>query len=130
MKKNEIKFRDAELNDAKFIWNIRNSKEVRAISLHQDYRPFSLFNKIYKDKLNKYKEYKIIIFKGKDIGYINKDNSDFISIALIREYRNKGIGKRALSKINGKAIILSNNTQSLKCFTKSNWNIKGFYLEK
>lgn len=113
--------RNAIIRDARFILSIRNdcknqSTNGKTITWKEHRGWFK----------NHYKEYKIL----PGIGYLRKDNFGYISIALKKEYRGKGIGTRLLKAISGKAIILNNNHASIKAFVKAGFVIKGYYLER
>ena len=116
--------RKALLNDVEFIHHLRYSPDVRKISCSKNIVSLKEFRKYF---INHYKEYKII---GNNIGFIRKDKDNFISIVLLKKYRNRGIGRKLVSNLRGRAIILLNNFRSFNCFIKANWKLKGWYLEK
>lgn len=122
-----LKFRRATANDAKFVWEIRNSLEVRLVSL--SCTMIKLPDHIVWFKKN-YKQY-LIIKKGRArIGFFRVNDEGFVSFALKKQFRGKGLGQEILKRTAGKSIILMNNPQSVTCFVKAGYRIKGFYLEK
>lgn len=117
----------ASKDDAYFVYELRNSKEGRDVSLSQEFireeDHVKWFNK-------RYLQYKIILYYEEKIGYLRTDEKGFISIMLIKKYRGMGIGTHLLERTTGKAIILFENKPSLKAFTGARWKIRGYYLEK
>lgn len=117
-----MKLRNAEPKDSNWIFKLSNS--VRQFSLNKKLITRKEHKKWYKEN---YHKIKVI---GNNIGTIRKDEHDFISISIKEQYRNKGIGTEVLMGFKGKAIILTDNENSLKAFEKAGFHIKGYYLEK
>ena len=142
-----IKLVKSNLNDSKFIFKLRNRKDVRKNSLNNKLISYSThknwFNKIHRSKNHNIYTIKI---KNKNIGYIrslknNKDKSFEVSIAIINSFRKRGIGKNALinlekkiKKSNFSAKVLKNNLNSLYLFLSSGYfvvsEINKFYIMK
>lgn len=119
-----MKLRKAEKEDCRFVYEIRNSPEVREVCITTD----NILYKEHKEYFNKHmSEFRII---GDNIGYIKYEENDFIGIYIHKNNRGKGIGKEILKNLKGKSIVLMNNPASLHAFVKSGWKIRGFYLEK
>ena len=124
----KIGLKEAKFEDYKLVLKLRNEKIMRKNSFNSKI----IFLTHHMEWFKKHwREYKIITIGNKDIGYIRIDNMGFIGIVLFPKYRNMGIGKSILKQIKkGKALIKTSNKQSISCFTKSQFKIKGFYLEK
>ena len=118
-----IKLRDATKKDSMFIWILRNSPDVRAVSLNKGLIPYDQHKRWF---AKHYKEYKII---GQNWGYVRQENKE-ISIALVESMRGQGIAPKVLQQMKGSAIVLLKNKKSLKAFIKSGFKIKGYYLER
>ena len=123
----KIKFQPAMPENCNFIWQLRNQPNVRAVSCHSAPIRLADFQKLYE---NTYTEYSIILIDGHFAGYWRTDEHNFVSIALSRKYRHKGIGEKIIGMTEGRAIILAHNFNSLGAFVKGGYKIKGFYLEK
>jgi len=121
----EIELVDANYNDYKVVWEIRNSKEVRDKFPNKKPIPLNEHKLFFKKK---YKKYKIILYNKIKAGYI-RDNG-LIEIGIEKKYRSKGIGAKVIKTLKGKTIIMLNNQKSLGCFLKAGFEIRGFYLEK
>ena len=122
--KSEFEFSRADLRDAEFIWKLRNSPEVREVSINT--APIMLSNHENWFE-NHYTEYWII---NDYEGFLRLEKDGNVSIVLNKESRGKGLGQKVLAKQSGKAIILMNNPASLHCFIKAGFKLRGFYLEK
>lgn len=122
-----INLRKGKLNDAKLVLSLRNEKIARRMSvINQNIIPLSHHLKWFSKH---WKEYKIIKYGKKDIGYLRTDASNFISICLFPEYRNRDIGSKILKTAKGYATIRMENKVSLNCFLKGGFKLIGFYLE-
>lgn len=121
-----VKLRKSKLDDIEFIFNLRNKKYVRKNCLSNDLIKWSTHVNFYQKNMD---QYNIIESKGLPIGFIRKDKSNYISIAIIKTMHNKGIAKQILKNIQGNAIIKLNNEASLNAFLGSGYKLKGFYLE-
>jgi ribosomal protein S18 acetylase RimI-like enzyme len=141
----KIKLAKSSILDSKFLFDLRNSPEIRKSSINQKKISFKdhkkWFFKFIKNKKNKIF---IIKFNLKNIGYIraSKSKKNFlISIAIKKEYTRIGIGK--ISLLNFEKIIkvkkltahvLRNNTNSLNFFFSCNYCIdsvnKNFFIMK
>lgn len=122
-----MNLRHAVFEDYMFVYNLRNSEDVRAVSLTNTVIDLDNHKVWFKDN---YLWYQIITQDDKDIGFVRKDEDNEISICLVPEFRNKGIGSEVLKQLTGKAVILLDNKSSLKCFEKAGWVIRGYYLTK
>ncbi len=124
-------------NDYYFIFNLRNSKTVRLSSLNTKEIKYTEHLRWLKGFLKKKRVILIIKTKNIKIGYIRlekKYKKIFISIALIKKYRGKGLGKKALVKaekfISNEHVysfVLRNNLQSIALFKSTNYNIYKYY---
>ena len=116
--------RQAELEDYKLIYNLRFSKEAIDNSLTKIKPTLAQHKDWFK---NHYQEYKIY----QNIAFLRQEKDGNISIVVDKKHQGKGIATKLLNTIeSGKAMILINNTSSLRCFIKGGFNIRGFYLEK
>tara|TARA_Y100000590_G_C15606320_1_gene972084 strand:- start:141 stop:761 length:621 start_codon:yes stop_codon:yes gene_type:complete len=119
-------------NDTNFLLNLRNSSEVRESSISKK----KIYIKDHINWLNKIRRRRnyyifIIIEKKKRAGYIrleNKKNEAIVSIAILKKYRNKGIGKFALRQAEiksrfkqFKAYVYRENSSSIKLFKSLNY---------
>ena len=134
----------SKLQDSEFLYNLRNSFEIRIASKNKkkisfkEHKKWFLFMNSNKDYLY------IIYYRSKKIGYIRtkKDKKDYlISIALINKFTNRGIGKKSLLKFEKKtkiktftAHVIKKNIQSLYFFFSCNYYIeretKNLYIMK
>ena len=140
-----IKLVKSKPNDSKFLYTLRNSSEIRAISINKKKISFKEHTTWFAlQRKNKKFDTYIIKNNSKKIGYIrtfesNKNN--LISIALIEKYRNNGFGSKSLSIFEKKkklknltAYVLKNNYKSLNFFFSCNYYIesekKNFFIMK
>lgn len=112
-------------DDIDFLYSLMNNKEVRKFLLNPG--QFS-----YKEHIKYWKNFKgkafIIYYKNKKVGLLREENNE-ISLHILPEYWNKGIGSKALTeychdKHNLRAKIKPGNIGSIKIFEKA-----GFKLE-
>jgi len=113
--------------DARFVYNIRYSKEVIAVSQSDNIPDFEDHFNWFKDN---FQQYRFIIIDNKRVGFLRKDSSNYLGISLKKCCRNKGIGKEVLKTSKGRAIILTSNPRSFHCFMRSGWKLEGFYVTK
>jgi len=125
--KQQIELRPATIKDFKFCYNLRNEDEVVKYCKRNRKLKREEYLGEFKEHLS---EYKIIQDKDNLIGYLRISKENEISIAIVPEERNKGIGKTLLSKLKGTAIIMMDNKSSLYAFTNAGFKLRGFYLEK
>ena len=119
-------FRLATINDADFVYNLRNSPDVRNISWNTEYIHYTDHLKFFKEH---YKEYRIIISQEQMVGFIRVNNGN-ISIVLDREHRNMGIGSMVLKYFIGRAEIKLGNPMSLYAFINAGFKITGWVVQK
>lgn len=116
--------RRAKLDDCKFVYSLRNSKEGRNVSTDKGVIKYSDHKKWW---LDHYKEYTIIDKKA----YMRVEPSGMVSIFVRKKYRREGIADKLLSKVDlGSAIILKENGKSINLFTKHGFRFTAFYMEK
>ena len=128
-----ITLRKAEPNDSTFVYGLRTN-----LSDEENYKSGCQItyqeHKHFWDKNFRY--YKIILHKGRRVGYCGLVNKDF-RIAIIPECRGKGIGKSVVKQCSdlikdNKIYVMKTNKASLKCFLGNNYKIideKGEYYE-
>ena len=127
-----MKLRDVLLRDLEFMHKLMNKPSVRAVS--HNHEPFSYEShvKYWQDKINEPEfEAKIIENNDETIGLIRHDKG-YISIAILPEYQNQGIGTAVLTlfcKKGDKAEIYPTNPNSLHTFEKAGFRIQYLILE-
>jgi len=128
-----VKFK---LLDSQFLYNLRNSFEIRIASINKKKISLKEHTKwILSLKKNRNLNIHIINYYSKKIGYIRTLKSKkniLISIALKKKYRNQGIGAKSLTifekktKLKNLAVyVLKNNLKSLYFFFSCNYYIEG-----
>jgi len=124
----DITLRNALKSDTRFIYNLRFSDDCIKVSTTSNKPTYNQHCIYFNEHID---EYKVIMVNGKmSIGYIRTNKDNEISIALIKEYRNKGIGSLVLKKINGTATIKKDNLQSINAFEKAGFKLKYYIYEK
>ena len=139
-----IKLIKADINDSNFLLKLRNSEDLRKYSKNNELISKQNHLKWLNSKLDDSKN-KIFVIKliNKKLGYIRlqKKINWEVSIGILKTYRNKKIGKKALSilekrfkKIKIFAKVHKLNTNSLNFFLSCNYYIsrknKNFYIMK
>lgn len=133
IEKMKYTLRKAKLNrhDVQLIYTIRNAPDVRQHCRFTEPIPFKDHLEFMKKRID---EYKIVETDKHMIGYLRTESKTFdnwISIGLLPDNRNKGLGKKILKDIKqGNCSISLTNPQSLHAFVKSGWKIYGFILHK
>ena len=134
----------ADISDSNFLLKLRNSQELRKYSknkkLISKQNHLKWLNSKLDDKKNKIFVIKLI---NKKLGYIRlqKQINWEVSIGILKAYRNKKIGKQALSSLEKKfkkikifAKVHKSNTNSLNFFLSCNYCIseknRNFYIMK
>lgn len=127
--KMNLKINKLSKKHSNFLFNLRNEISVRKFSRNKKVINYEDHLKWLKKK-SKDKNYKIIIFsnnKGHNVGYvrlkINKLNA-YVSIAILKKFRNKGFSKILLSlaenKIKNKNLLAEVNKKNLKSISLFN----------
>tara|TARA_B100000989_G_scaffold298137_1_gene286268 strand:- start:2287 stop:2898 length:612 start_codon:yes stop_codon:yes gene_type:complete len=139
-----IKLIKAKISDRNFLLNLRNDKDSRENSGNTELIGKQDHDKWFSDQLDK-NEHKIFIIKiyKKKLGYIRlqKKLKWEVSIAILKKYRNKKIGKKALLNLEKKfqkikifAKVNKLNTKSINFFLSCDYciikNLKNFYIMK
>ena len=139
-----IKLIKAKISDTNFLLNLRNDKDSRENSGNTELIGKQDHDKWFSDQLDK-NEHKIFIIKiyKKKLGYIRlqKKLKWEVSIAILKKYRNKKIGKKALLNLEKKfqkikifAKVNKLNTKSINFFLSCDYciikNLKNFYIMK
>ena len=139
-----IKLIKAKISDRNFLLNLRNDKDSRENSGNTELISKQDHNKWFSDQLDK-NEHKIFIVKiyKKKLGYIRlqKKLRWEVSIVILKKYRNKKIGKKALLNLEKKfqkikifAKVNKLNTKSINFFLSCDYciikNLKNFYIMK
>jgi len=120
--------RKATMDDCDFIFNLRNEPYVRNASWNTEKIDYQKHKGWFK---NNYKYYHII---GDSKGFVRiKDNE--VSIAVVKEEQNTGLGTAALNEIakihpNLKAEVKISNIQSLNFFINAGFKPVGYILKK
>ncbi len=140
----KIKLIKAKVSDANFLLKLRNSEDLRKYS--KNTKLISKQNHVnwLNNKLDDNKN-KIFIIKhiNKNLGYIRlqKKRNWEVSIGVLKKFRNKKIGKQAISSLEKKfkkieifAKVHKSNTGSKNFFLSCNYciikSIKDFYIMK
>lgn len=130
--KNQLSFREANINDIDLLFEWVNDLDVRKNSINTDYIDYES-HKIWFDKSIKNTETLIYIFfiKSVPIGQVRleRDKNYYkIDYSVENKYRGKGIGTAMIKLImeyqtikNFKAIVKSTNLGSLNIFSKLNF---------
>lgn len=135
-----LRLRKANINDSRFLWHLRNQKQVRENS-------FNTKRILYKDHLNwlnnVLKDKNVYLYVIQDtnqpIGQIRfgvKKEKAFVNISISRNFRNRGLGRKILKTASRhflknkslKAIVAyvkEENIASLICFQKAGYARKG-----
>lgn len=138
---NSIYLRQAEIKDARFLWELRNDKNIRKNFFDSSSISYNKHLNWFKHKLFSLDAY-IFIIKNKrneKIGYVRferkKNNTWKISIAVLPKFQCKGYGSRAiimgcrrLFKMVGVkkivAYILNDNVASLNAFQMAGFTFR------
>lgn len=131
--------REAKIEDAHFIFEVRNDEWSRKNSINKDLIDYNTHIRWYTNKLNDINSHIYILTDGnEDFGHIvldkqeNKDNRVKISYCIAPQYRNKGYGTRLLMLAEKKvkdemgyvllhAEVINENIISQKIFVKLNY---------
>jgi len=126
--RDSIDLRPATNEDSIFVWRLRNSPEVRAVSFSQE--PIRLMDHegYFRSRLS---EFQIILLEGSEAGYLRLVNQE-VSIALDEAVRGRGVGSAVLKRLSPgcTALILGENEASLKAFKKAGFSIQMVYYAK
>jgi len=134
--KNLIYLKRAEPKDAKFIWRLRNNKNIRKNFFNSSSISYDEHLTWFKDKLSSFDTYIFIIknIHKRRIGYVRFDrkrnNVWKASIAIIPKFQSLGYGASSLKKGCKKLIktvavkkivayIIKGNIPSFKAFIKA-----------
>lgn len=130
-----IKLVKTKSADSKFLYDLRNSSEIRFVSINRKKISLNEHSKWFSSLEKNKNSYSYVInYNSRKIGYIrtfrsNKNN--LISIALIKKYRNKKIGRKSLLIFETKtklknltAYVLKTNYKSLNFFFSCNYYIE------
>jgi len=131
-----IKLVKSKLLDSQFLYNLRNSFEIRTASINKKKISLKEHTKWFLSlEKNRNFNIHIINYNSKKIGYIRalkSKKNNLISIALKKKYRNQGIGAKSLAIFERKtklknltAYVLKNNFKSLHFFFSCNYYIEG-----
>ena len=96
----QIKLNKFKKQDINFLFKLRNKREVRKYSLNRKIISKKEHKKWFDQKLkDKKSKIFIIIIKKHKVGYIRLDKKEYwlVSISILKNFRNKTIGKKALS---------------------------------
>ena len=120
--------RKATMEDCKFIYNLRNQLYVRNASWDTEIIDYSEHENWFK---NNFKYYYII---NDNKGFIRVKDGE-VSIAILEEQQNKGLGTSALKEItnlypNLKAEVKLDNLKSLYFFINAGFKPIGLILQK
>ena len=101
----EINFRKVEANDFEFLWQVHNAALKDYVTLvwgWDEQRQRQLFRESFETE-----RAKVIIFEGKDAGFLDvaerETETVLISIRLLPEFQNKGIGTKVIRDILNKS---------------------------
>lgn len=129
----ELRLRLATMEDAQFLYNLRNDPVCFENSINKNKFSFESHCAWLKSKLDELgTSMYVIIIKNKNIGQIRIDPDLTVSIALMPEWRGRGVGalslkqaidtdklKRTDKKNNYIAYVSAKNPQSEKIFLKA-----------
>lgn len=132
MKKSELIFRKAEINDLGFIYELMKSHLGKYF---ENYTKTGWSRHLFKDKLD-INRLTIIEHEGMPIGFFDyelKDHVYFHNLHISEDYQNKGIGTYALESVEEAARknnlkelrgkVFKENTNSLNWLKKTGWII-------
>ena len=123
-----MNLRRANVDDAMFIYQLRFKDEtMRNASWTQTIPTFNDHLEYFLDHLDEY--YIISNFHCNNIGFVRNQDTE-ISIALLPEFRDIGLGTEVLSKLHGKATIKIDNISSYYAFMKAGWRPIGWIMQK
>lgn len=119
----------ATVNDAKFVFNLRNQEDIRAVSASSDLIDWQTHQSWFN---NNCQFVSIIKLVNKDIGVLVVKN-EYISIYFDKPYRGKGYGTKIINSLNQnlKAVIKPDNIPSIALFKKCGFVYDGKeYIKK
>lgn len=133
----------AAKKDTRFLWELRNDKNIRRNFFDSSPIPYSKHLNWFNDKLTSVNTYIFIIKneQGKRIGYVRfereKDNDWKVSVAIAPEFQGKGYGSLAITMgcrrlfkiVDVKKIvayILKDNLASFNVFRKAGFLLKSY----
>ena len=125
-----LKFRKAEFNDAKFVYDLRFLSDDKDSYFSVENIDFDSHIKFWE---RHYETYTIAVINNKRVGFYGFVKDDF-RYAVAPERRGEGIGyqiiKSAMTSYNLKeAKVIKSNKPSLKCFDKAGFRIKENCIE-
>ena len=119
--------------DLQFLYDLMTEPSIRAVSHNKQLFTFEEHSNYWWRKINDpYFEARIIEEDAKPIGLIRRNNGT-ISIAILPQWQNKGIGTevlKAFCKIGDKAEIFPANMKSFSVFEKAGFEVKFATMEK
>ena len=130
-----LKIRQANIKDAKFVYSLRNDFISRKNSLDNKKIKYANHLGWFKKQIDNKKNKIFIVYKNLlKISYIRFDKKDFfirVSIAINKKFRKKGLSydilRLAEKKLNQNAVFIAdvnkNHTASLKLFKKLNYAV-------
>ena len=121
-----MKLKKADMNDARFVFDIRNDRKVRSVSWNTDIIVWENHLEWFKKH---FKEFMIILIDDLSVGYVRKDKDD-ISIALKDGFRNQHIASRILEDFVGVATIKFDNISSFNAFINAGFRPVGWIMKK
>ncbi len=121
--KKHVSIRKAQLNDSKFIYDLRFSDHVIKHSWNK-YKPS--FDEHEEFFARYFREYYIIVYCGVDEGFIRKEINGNVSIAIREMLCNTGMGAETLSRFYGHAELMFENSIGVGCFLSAGWKPIGW----
>lgn len=140
-----VKLQLAQLEDSKFLYDLRFSDDVAQQSLQSAKPSFNEHNDWFQQALSNSDRHIYIIFKASEkVGMIRLDvdatkaNIAEVSLAIHKDYRSQGIAANALSAIESlhpsittfRARVKPGNEASLRLFTSKDYHQEFIILSK
>ena len=135
-KENAGMVREASLDDARAVWEMRNDPATRENSNNQGEIPLEQHLEWFKDKYFVHKENLCFVLDEEDkiVGYCRFDLEEdryVVSIAIDPTYQGRGLGSALLAEAlkrlpDGKEVVAevkADNQGSLKIFEKNNFKV-------
>ena len=117
-----------------FLYNLNIHPDIRAVSHNKESFTYEEHCLWWQEKMLNDKEFEaaLILNDSKPVGCIRRKNKE-VSIAIMPEYQNKGLGTTAIEKfckVGDKVEILIGNVRSIKVFERAGFKKKFLTLER
>ena len=119
--------------DMEFLYRLNNHPKIREVFFNKKFFTYEQHKEYWKNSLERDGfEARIILRYDMPVGCIRRDKG-IISIAILPEHQNKGIGQEALKVFcvpGDRAEIITGNRRSFHVFIKAGFKVKNMVVEK